>query len=257
VNYDSGEESIHSRFEIAAVQQRGITEEAVVHNQLREGFFMKFLNRIRVSRIRSTVVAAAFIATALASFSSVALDVAGVKVEEKLRVGGADMVLNGSGVRYAAAGFVRVYVASLYMPQKRSTASEIAALKGAKRVQLNLLREINANDFSKGLMGGMRANLTQTDQQKYFDSLLKLGNIFGQIPTLKKGETITVDQVPGTGTVILVNGKRVGEIFPDESFWNALLQIWIGPKPIDESLKPVLLGTTASNDNTQRNENRY
>jgi Chalcone isomerase-like len=218
---------------------------------------MKLLNQIRASRLRSSFVAAALVAATFASFSSAALDVAGVKVEEKIRVGGTEVVLNGSGIRYAAAGFVRVYVASVYLPQKRSSAAEIAALKGTKRVHINLLRDINANDFSKGLMGGMRANLSQADQQRYFDSLLKLGNIFGQIPTLKKGETISVDQIPGTGTLILVNGKRVGEVFPDETFWNGLLQIWIGPKPIDESLKPVLLGTVASNDNTQRNENRY
>jgi Chalcone isomerase-like len=218
---------------------------------------MSSLGQTRALGMRAAIAAVAAISFAFASFPSVALDVAGVKVEEKLRVAGADVVLNGSGIRYAAAGFVRVYVASVYLPQKRSTTAEIAALKGAKRVHINLLRDINANDFSKGLMGGMRANLSQTDQQKHFDSLLKLGNIFGQIPTLKKGETISVDQIPGTGTVVLVNGKRVGEVFPDESFWNGLLQIWIGPKPIDESLKPVLLGTTASNDNTQRNENRY
>jgi hypothetical protein len=226
---------------------------------------MSVLNQMSELRVRETqrrfrgalMGTLLVLSAALLPPSSAALDVAGVKVEEKLRVAGADTVLNGSGIRYAAAGFVRVYVASLYMPQKRSSTAEIAALKGAKRVHINLLRDINANDFSKGLMGGMRANLSQADQQKYFESLLKLGNIFGQIPTLKKGETISVDQIPGTGTIVLVNGKRVGEVFPDETFWNGLLQIWIGPKPIDESLKPVLLGTVASNDNTQRNENRY
>jgi Chalcone isomerase-like len=205
----------------------------------------------------ASVIAVFAVASVLAALPAAALDVAGVRVDEKLRLGGSELVLNGSGIRYAAAGLVRVYVASLYLPQKRSTATEIAALKGAKRVQINLLREINANDFSKGLMGGMRANLSQADQQKHFDSLLKLGNIFGQIPILKKGESIIVDQIPGTGVIILVNGKRVGEIFPDESFWNALLQIWIGPKPIDESLKPVMLGIKDSNDNTRRDENRY
>lgn len=189
---------------------------------------------------------------------STAAEVSGVKVDDRIKVANADLVLNGSGIRYAAAGLVRVYVASLYLPQKRSSGVEIASLKGPKRIHINLLREVNANDFSKGLMGGMRANLSQADQQRYFDSLLRLGNIFGQIPTLKKGETISVDQIPGTGTVVLVNGKRVGEPFPDENFWNGLLQIWIGPKPIDSSLKPVLLGTEASNDNSQRSDsNRF
>jgi hypothetical protein len=119
-----------------------------------------------------------------------------------------------------------------------------------------LLRDINANDFSKGLLGGMRANLSAADQQKHFDSLIKLGALFGQIPSLKKGESISVDSIPGTGTLVLVNGKKVGEAFQDESFFYALLQIWLGPKPIEDSLKPVLLGLTASNDNSSNSNTR-
>jgi hypothetical protein len=185
-----------------------------------------------------------------------AVEVNGIRIDEKIKLANQDLVLNGSGIRYAAAGFVRVYVASLYLPQKRASAVEIAALKGPKRMHLNLLRDINANDFSKGLLGGMRANLSATDQQKHFDSLIKLGAIFGQIPSLKKGESISVDSIPGTGTLVLVNGKKVGEAFQDESFFYALLQIWLGPKPIEDSLKPVLLGLTASNDNSSNSNTR-
>ena len=189
-------------------------------------------------------------ATLALATSAAALDVAGVRVDERAKVAGQDLVLNGAGIRYAAAGLVRVYVAALYLPQKKNTSNEIAALKGPKHMQLVLLRDINANDFSKALLAGMRANLSAIEQQRHFDSLLKLGSIFGQIPSLKKGETMSVDSIPGTGTVILVNGKRVGEVFQDETFFQALLQIWVGPKPIDDSLKPVLLGTIASNDNS-------
>lgn len=179
-----------------------------------------------------------------------AAEVGGVRVDERQRIANTDLVLNGAGMRYAAAGLVRVYVAALYLPQKRASSNEIAALKGPKRMHLHLLREVNSNDFSKGLLGGMRANLPPAEQQKHFDSLLKLGSIFGQIPSLRKGESISIDSIPGTGTIVLVNGKRVGEPFPDETFFHALLQIWLGPKPIEESLKPVLLGVVATNDNS-------
>ncbi len=203
------------------------------------------------ARIRASFVVV--LAGLMLSTTAFALDVSGVRVEEKVKVANQDLVLNGSGIRYAAAGFVRVYVASLYLPQKRTTSAEIGALKGAKRVHLNLLRDINANDFSKGLMGGLRANVPASEQQKHFDSMLKLGSIFGQIPSLKKGETISVDSVPGVGTIVLVNSKKVGETFPDETFFAALLQIWLGPKPIDDSLKPVLLGVTPGNDSAANN----
>lgn len=209
---------------------------------------------VGVPRVQAVLVAA--FAGLLMVPLALAVDVGGVRVEEKLKVANQDLVLNGSGLRYAAAGLIRVYVASLYLPQKRTSSAEIGALKGAKRMHLNLLREINSNDFSKGLLGGMRANLPAAEQQKHFDSLLKLGAIFGQIPSLKKGETITIDSIPGAGTIILVNGKKVGETFPDETFFHALLQIWLGPKPIEDSLKPVLLGINASNDSAVNNNTR-
>ncbi len=210
---------------------------------------MKYHFFSKAPRIVLGNLIAAAVGLALAS-SAHALEVAGIKVDEKVRLANQDLVLNGAGVRYAAAGFVRVYVAALYLPQKKTTSNEIGALKGPKRMRLNVMRGINSNDFSKALLSGMRANLSNTEQQAHFESLLKLGQIFGQIPSLNKGETITIDSIPGTGAMVLVNNKRVGEVFKDETFFHALLQIWIGPKPIDDSLKPVLLGTVASNDNT-------
>jgi hypothetical protein len=203
-------------------------------------------------------ICAAFAAFSLfASFASAATEVAGVKVEDKARLANTDLQLNGAGIRYAAAGIVRVYVAALYLPQKRATPTEIAALKGPRRVQITMLRDISNDDFAKGLMGGMRNNLTSSERITHLDSLSKLGEIFGRIPSLKKGDFVWMDTVPGTGTLISVNGKRVGDVFPDETFWNAIFQIWVGPKPIDSSLKPVLLGTVPSNDNTQRDSNRF
>lgn len=216
---------------------------------------MSSSNRFKLGA-RFRVIAVAAIAGLMFAPTAFALDVGGVRVDEKIKVANQDLVLNGSGLRYAAAGLIRVYVASLYLPQKRATSAEIGALKGVKRMHLNLLREVNSNDFSKGLLGGMRANLPPGEQQKHFDALLKLGAIFGQIPSLKKGETISIDSIPGTGTVVLVNGKKVGETFPDETFFQALLQIWLGPKPIEDSLKPVLLGVNPSNDNSLNNSSR-
>jgi len=216
---------------------------------------MSSSNRFKLGA-RFRVISVAAIAGLMFAPTAFALDVGGVRVDEKIKVANQDLVLNGSGLRYAAAGLIRVYVASLYLPQKRATSAEIGALKGVKRMHLSLLREVNSNDFSKGLLGGMRANLPPGEQQKHFDALLKLGAIFGQIPSLKKGETISIDSIPGTGTVVLVNGKKVGETFPDETFFQALLQIWLGPKPIEDSLKPVLLGVNPSNDNSLNNSSR-
>jgi hypothetical protein len=51
-----------------------------------------------------------------------------------------------------------------------------------------------------------------------------------------------IDWIPGTGTVCELNGKKLGETVPDVAFYNAILRIWLGDKPVDRSLKTALLG---------------
>jgi hypothetical protein len=62
------------------------------------------------------------------------------------------------------------------------------------------------------------------------------------MPSLKKGDTLFLDWVPGAGTIATLNGKVIGSVLPGIAFYNAALKIWIGDKPVDSSLKPQLLG---------------
>ncbi|MDP3610346.1 MAG: chalcone isomerase family protein, partial [Rubrivivax sp.] len=64
---------------------------------------------------------------------------------------------------------------------------------------------------------------------------------------LLTGDNFSIDYVPGVGTSVLVNGKAQGEPVKEPEFFNALLRIWLGPKPADESLKAALLGRVLSN----------
>ena len=55
----------------------------------------------------------------------------------------------------------------------------------------------------------------------------------------------TSDWIPGTGTVISVNGKAQGEPVKEAEFYKAMLRIWIGQNPADWKLKDALLGKSA------------
>jgi hypothetical protein len=66
--------------------------------------------------------------------------------------------------------------------------------------------------------------------------------MFAGLGKVKKGDIVTLDWIPGTGTVSAVNGKQQGEALPDPGFYSAVLRIWLGEKPADSSLKPLLLG---------------
>ena len=49
-----------------------------------------------------------------------------------------------------------------------------------------------------------------------------------------------------SGMVMTLNGKSISEPIPDVAFYNAVLRIWLGDKPADDKLKPLLLGEKAS-----------
>lgn len=70
-----------------------------------------------------------------------------------------------------------------------------------------------------------------------------MSEIFVQKKKLNTGESFGVDYIPGTGTVVFVNGKPMpGEAIKEPAFFNLLLKIWLGKSPADNSLKTALLG---------------
>jgi hypothetical protein len=109
-----------------------------------------------------------------------------------------------------------------------------------------MLRDISGEDFGEAFMSGINKNTDKAEKSKIINQMAKFGEIFTAQGSLKKGDILVTDWVPGTGTVMTLNGKSVSEPLPDLAFYNALLKIWLGDKPADTSLKPALLGEKAS-----------
>jgi hypothetical protein len=168
-----------------------------------------------------------------------AAEVGGVKIADTASVGGSELVLNGAGIRTRL--IFKVYVGSLYLPKKTSDAATAIAGGGAKRVQLNLLRGVSASDFVAAFNDGLKANNSEADLaavKAQVDQFMTLLRSFGDA---KEGHVITLDYVPGQGTVASHEGKPRGTI-PGEAFNHALLKIWLGDKPIQAGLKKSMLG---------------
>ncbi|GIZ53232.1 chalcone isomerase family protein [Noviherbaspirillum aridicola] len=180
------------------------------------------------------------IALLLAAGSGFAAEIAGVRLDDAVRVANEDLRLNGAGIRYKA--IFKVYVAGLYLAEKKTTVPAVLAAPGAKRVSIVMLRDVSNEEFGRGFMSGITQNSDRNETAKLVAQLQKFGEIFAAIPELKKGDMLTVDWVPGSGTLIHLNGRKISEVLPDASFYNAILRIWLGDKPIDSRLKPALLG---------------
>ena len=189
-------------------------------------------------RIKHLLAAACFLAGFAAT--ATAVEISGVKLDDKVTVAGKELQLNGGGVRTWA--IFQVYVLGLYLPQKKSAVADVLALSGPRRVKMVFLREMNSEEFGEAFMKGLNANSDKAEKSKFVNQTVKMGEIFASIPSLKKGDWITCDWVPGSGMVIQVNDKKIGETLPDIGFYNAFLKIWLGEKPADDALKPKMLG---------------
>ena len=170
-----------------------------------------------------------------------AAEVEGVKLAEQISVAGQPLVLNGAGTRYRAV--FKVYVAGLYLPRKTHLVDEILkAGAEPRRLQLTMLRDIDAAEFGKMFYRGMEDNMDRNAFAKLVPGVMRMSQVFTDFKRNKAGDVIDIDWVPGTGMTIHVNGKSAGEPFREPEFFAALMRIWLGTKPADWELKDALLG---------------
>ena len=172
--------------------------------------------------------------------AALALEIAGVKVDERAALGGAELQLNGAGIRTRI--IFKVYVGALYLSSRKSTTAEVLALEGPKRVAMTLLRDLSAEQLVDALELGIRDNHTQAELAGLQARIDALAAIMREVGSAKEGEVITLDFLPGSGTIVTVNGKPRGNPIPGKDFYGALLKIWLGEKPVDGDLKEAMLG---------------
>ena len=192
---------------------------------------------------RRTILKSAFAAAMLAAVSLpslAAVDVAGVKFDDTATVAGQTLKLNGAGLRTKVV--FKVYALGLYLQDKKTSVADVLAAPGARRVHIHVLRELTSEEFGKAFMAGLNDNTDAAERGKIVPQTKQFGEMFASFPGLKKGDVLTVDWIPNSGTQCYLNGKPVGAVLPDQAFYNAILRIWLGDKPVDSSLKPQLLG---------------
>lgn len=170
---------------------------------------------------------------------ALAAEVAGVTLADKVSVGGQALVLNGAGVRIKV--FFKIYVGSLYLPQKVGDLAGVLA-KSPRRIQMNLLRDLTADQLVNALVGGLNDNNSPAEVAAVkapTDELVRILKRFKDVD-VKEKDVLTMDFVDG-GTKVALNGEARG-VIPGEAFNSALTRIWLGDKPAQRELKKAMLG---------------
>ncbi len=184
-------------------------------------------------------VAAASFGLSIGVFASVALaaEVGGVKLDDKVSMGAQELVLNGAGVRTRVV--FKVYVASLYLPQKAADLAGVLS-KSPRRIQLNILRTLSGDQLVDALNEGLAENNTAAELAAVKPQVEALATIMKSFKELKEKDVVTLDFVDGA-TRIGLNGEAKGNIGGD-AFNQALTKVWLGDKPVQADLKKSLLG---------------
>jgi hypothetical protein len=173
---------------------------------------------------------------------------AGVKVEGQwfdsvVQVAGAELLLNGTGVR--AVAWFKAFAAGLYLAGPARSTQEATALSGPKRLQLRMLRELPAAEFNKAVHKGVSRNVAAAQLQALQPRLDKFGENVDALEKLRFGDVVDLDHEPGKGMAMRLNGTLRGGPIPGDDFYVALLLSFLGDQPYDKKLKAGLLGLAA------------
>lgn len=179
-------------------------------------------------------------AAAALAFSSVyALELEGFHFDDKLKLGNADLVLNGAGVR---SKFGKRYAMALYLPAKAGDAKSALAAKGPKRVVINLIKDVDGDTFAGAVSKAINNNASDAEQAALKDRIKQLSDTVNALGEIKAKSTIVFDLLPEKGTVLTINGQQKGREIAGEDFQIALLRAWLGEDPVQNDLKNALLG---------------
>lgn len=164
-----------------------------------------------------------------------------MKLEDRIRVDGEELLLNGIGLRTRL--FFKVYVGGLYFGKPVTTMQAALGAKGAKRVVFVMMREASAEQFVESIEEGLHDNSTPEELarvKRHTDALFAMIRKVGRART---GMRIVIDYAPSTGgTTLFVDGVAQGPpMMGGEDYYRILLRIWLGDNPAQEQLKRALL----------------
>ena len=218
--------------------------------------------KISVSLLVSSALAAASLSAVARTENSAGVEAKQVSVPAQqmstssayptsLQLGGRKVQLNGAGTRYKAV--FQVYRAALYTEKPVQQYGDLAGAAEAKRIHLVMMREVNANELGGMFVRGIQENIDKAESARLMPAMLRMSALFNEYKRLEPGDSVTLDWVPGKGTVVSVRGVPTAEPIPEAQFYHALAGIWLGATPADWKLRDAMLGVKATTDTANRN----
>lgn len=184
------------------------------------------------------VIALGLAVAAVAQPAARAAEIEGVRFVERLRFSDAELRLHSTGLlRYRV--LFKGYVAALYLAESfvgEATPSAVLA-DLPRRLEIEYFWAIPAKEFARATIEGVSRNVDPVVFQRLRQRIDRINTLYEDI---EPGDRYALTYVPGVGTELARNGRRLGMI-KGADFSSALFAIWLGERPLDESLRSQLL----------------
>ena len=172
----------------------------------------------------------------LSGYAVNAAEIEGVHFDDQRRVGDAELRLHNTGLlRYRV--FIKAYVAALYLEE--SVGDDVGDVLAdiPRRLEIEYFWALAADQFAEATLEGISRNTEPAAFEKLRGRIDQLNALYEDI---EPGDRYALTYLPGVGTELARNGRRLG-VIEGADFSEALFGIWLGDRPLDESLRTQLV----------------
>lgn len=150
----------------------------------------------------------------------------------------ADSLLNGLAAHKELGK--EMFIGALYTDQLSKSAGELLQDNGDKRLELRITaKRLSSRRLNSLWIEGMAINIPGSQLANEAENMVGFTNML-RGKRLKQGDIISISSATGEGTLVELNGVRVGQLETD-SFANLLLSTWIGSVPLSSEFRAGLL----------------
>ncbi len=184
---------------------------------------------------RSGLLAVVFLCAALSGTPAIADPKAQFKPEAAVL--GQVLPLRGTG-RLVWMRIVTVYDAALYLPAEVPGTDSLTDVP--KRLELRYHVSIKGKKFGESAEPYLEKNVTPEALARLRPRIEQLNRLYRDV---REGDRYALTYAPGKGTTLSLNNEPLGTI-EGADFAAAYYTIWLGAKPISDSMRDELTGTT-------------
>jgi len=150
---------------------------------------------------------------------------------------GQTLALRGTG-RLVWMRMVTVYDAALYLPADAPGKDVLEDVP--KRLELRYHISIKGEKFGESAVPFLEKNVAAEELVRLKPRLEQLNRLYRDV---KEGDRYALTYAPGKGTTLTLNGNTLGTV-DGADFAAAYFAIWLGAKPISDTMRDELMGTT-------------